>query len=150
MDRPMPTTIHHRYSFSQKATVIRVGYCDKSHAHLFVSDYCLHEPQEVSGRAASPLATVNDRCHLAFSHDEFREPRSSLCRSDRWIPRGVLFQRPRHRLIAVASLGRLSRNRSIPVWFTRYPRTALSDRWRSLGITSLMNIGGIRYVHIHS
>ncbi|GFX76213.1 hypothetical protein TNCV_1233511 [Trichonephila clavipes] len=69
---------------------------------------------------------------------------------DRWIPRGVSFQRPRHRLIAVASLGRLSRNRSIPVWFTRYPRTALSDRWRSLGITSLMNIGGIRYVHIHS
>ncbi|GFW02365.1 hypothetical protein TNCV_1732801 [Trichonephila clavipes] len=68
----------------------------------------------------------------------------------RWIPRGVSFQRPRHRLIAVASLGRLSRNRSIPVWFTRYPRTALSDRWRSLGITSLMNIGGIRYVHIHS
>ncbi|GFU97834.1 hypothetical protein TNCV_1440891 [Trichonephila clavipes] len=57
---------------------------------------------------------------------------------------------PRHRLIAVASLGRLSRNRSIPVWFTRYPRTALSDGWRSLGITSLMNIGGIRYVHIHS
>ncbi|GFU38041.1 hypothetical protein TNCV_2086261 [Trichonephila clavipes] len=51
-------------------------------------------------------------------------------------------QRPRHRLIAVASLGRLSRNRSIPVWFTHYPRTALSDRWRSLGITSLMNIGG--------
>ncbi|GFW48210.1 hypothetical protein TNCV_2382941 [Trichonephila clavipes] len=48
---------------------------------------------------------------------------------DRWIPRGVSFQRPRHRLIAVASLGRLSRNRSIPVWFTRYPRTALSDRW---------------------
>ncbi|GFT63114.1 retrovirus-related Pol polyprotein from transposon TNT 1-94 [Trichonephila clavipes] len=69
---------------------------------------------------------------------------------DRWIPRGVSFQRPRHRLIAVASLGRLPRNRSIPVWFTRYPRTALSDRWRSLGITSLMNIGGIRYVHIHS
>ncbi|GFT44090.1 hypothetical protein TNCV_2452651 [Trichonephila clavipes] len=68
----------------------------------------------------------------------------------RWIPRGVSFQRPRHRLIAVASLGRLSRNRSIRVWFTRYPRTALSDRWRSLGITSLMNIGGIRYVHIHS
>ncbi|GFV33276.1 uncharacterized protein TNCV_1497981 [Trichonephila clavipes] len=68
----------------------------------------------------------------------------------RWIPRGVSFQRPRHRLIAVASLGRLPRNRSIPVWFTRYPRTALSDRWRSLGITSLMNIGGIRYVHIHS
>ncbi|GFV91365.1 RNA-directed DNA polymerase from mobile element jockey [Trichonephila clavipes] len=61
---------------------------------------------------------------------------------DRWIPRGVSFQRPRHRLIAVASLGRLPRNRSIPVWFTRYPRTALSDRWRSLGITSLMvNIG---------
>ncbi|GFU94096.1 hypothetical protein TNCV_5119201 [Trichonephila clavipes] len=53
-------------------------------------------------------------------------------------------------IIAVASLGRLPRNRSIPVWFTRYPRTALSDRWRSLGITSLMNIGGIRYVHIHS
>ncbi|GFT19330.1 hypothetical protein TNCV_3263361 [Trichonephila clavipes] len=69
---------------------------------------------------------------------------------DRWIPRGVSFQRPRHRLIAVASLGRLPRNRSIPVCFTRYPRTALSDRWRSLGITSLMNIGGIRYVHIHS
>ncbi|GFX35881.1 hypothetical protein TNCV_3658681 [Trichonephila clavipes] len=69
--------------------------------------------------------------------------------NDRWIPRGVSFQRPR-RLIAVASLGRLSRNRSIPVWFTRYPRTALSDRWRSLGITSIMNIGGIRYVHIHS
>ncbi|GFX49494.1 hypothetical protein TNCV_4901361 [Trichonephila clavipes] len=69
---------------------------------------------------------------------------------DRWIPRGVSFQRSRHRLIAVASLGRLPRNRSIPVWFTRYPRTALSDRWRSLGITSLMNIGGIRYVHIHS
>ncbi|GFX97074.1 hypothetical protein TNCV_1998061 [Trichonephila clavipes] len=69
---------------------------------------------------------------------------------NRWIPRGVSFQRPRHRLIAVASLGRLSRNRSIPVSFTRYPRTALSDRWRSLGITSLMNIGGIRYVHIHS
>ncbi|GFU43219.1 hypothetical protein TNCV_1566731 [Trichonephila clavipes] len=69
---------------------------------------------------------------------------------DRWIPRGVSFQRPRHRLIDVASLGRLSRNRSIPVCFTRYPRTALSDRWRSLGITSLMNIGGIRYVHIHS
>ncbi|GFT79467.1 hypothetical protein TNCV_604621 [Trichonephila clavipes] len=68
----------------------------------------------------------------------------------RWIPRGVSFQRPRHRLIAVASLGRLSRNRSIPVCFTRYPQTALSDRWRSLGITSLMNIGGIRYVHIHS
>ncbi|GFV03925.1 hypothetical protein TNCV_4227321 [Trichonephila clavipes] len=68
----------------------------------------------------------------------------------RWIPRGVSFQRPRHRLIAVASLGRLPRNRSIPVWFTRYPQTALSDRWRSLGITSLMNIGGIRYVHIHS
>ncbi|GFT03089.1 uncharacterized protein TNCV_1361581 [Trichonephila clavipes] len=44
---------------------------------------------------------------------------------DRWIPRGVSFQRPRHRLIAVASLGRLPRNRSIPVWFTRYPRTAL-------------------------
>ncbi|GFX12835.1 electron transfer flavoprotein subunit beta [Trichonephila clavipes] len=53
-------------------------------------------------------------------------------------------------VIAVASLGRLSHNRSIRVWFTRYPRTALSDRWRSLGITSLMNIGGIRYVHIHS
>ncbi|GFY25953.1 hypothetical protein TNCV_1917031 [Trichonephila clavipes] len=54
---------------------------------------------------------------------------------DRWIPRGVSFQRPRHRLIAVASLlGRLSRNRSIPVWFTRYPRTALSDRWRSLAL----------------
>ncbi|GFV45220.1 hypothetical protein TNCV_1299451 [Trichonephila clavipes] len=70
--------------------------------------------------------------------------------ADRWIPRGVSFQRPRHRLIAVASLGRLPRNRSIPVWFTRYPRTALSDRWCSLGITSLMNIGGIRYVHIHS
>ncbi|GFX03499.1 hypothetical protein TNCV_4750841 [Trichonephila clavipes] len=70
--------------------------------------------------------------------------------TDRWIPRGVSFQRPRHRLMAVASLGRLPRNRSIPVWFTRYPRTALSDRWRSLGITSLMNIGGIRYVHIHS
>ncbi|GFW58076.1 dual specificity tyrosine-phosphorylation-regulated kinase 2 [Trichonephila clavipes] len=69
---------------------------------------------------------------------------------DRWIPRGVSFQRPRHRLIAVASLGRLPRNRSIPVCFTRYPQTALSDRWRSLGITSLMNIGGIRYVHIHS
>ncbi|GFT61155.1 retrovirus-related Pol polyprotein from transposon opus [Trichonephila clavipes] len=69
---------------------------------------------------------------------------------DRWIPRGVSFQRPRHRLIAVASLGRLPRNRSIRVWFTRYPRTALSDRWRSLGITSLRNIGGIRYVHIHS
>ncbi|GFY14319.1 hypothetical protein TNCV_1020841 [Trichonephila clavipes] len=69
---------------------------------------------------------------------------------DRWIPRGVSFQRPCHRLIAVASLGRLQRNRSIRVWFTRYPRTALSDRWRSLGITSLMNIGGIRYVHIHS
>ncbi|GFT07785.1 hypothetical protein TNCV_1213841 [Trichonephila clavipes] len=68
----------------------------------------------------------------------------------RWIPRGVSFQRPRHRLIAVASLGRLPRNRPIPVSFTRYPRTALSDRWRSLGITSLMNIGGIRYVHIHS
>ncbi|GFW96934.1 hypothetical protein TNCV_4183851 [Trichonephila clavipes] len=68
----------------------------------------------------------------------------------RWIPRGVSFQRPRHRLIAVASLGHLPRNRSIPVWFTRYPRTALSDRWRSLGIMSLMNIGGIRYVHIHS
>ncbi|GFU33380.1 hypothetical protein TNCV_4362151 [Trichonephila clavipes] len=67
-----------------------------------------------------------------------------------WIPRGVSFQRPRHRLIAVASLGRLPRNRSIRVWFTRYPRTALSDRWRSLGITSLRNIGGIRYVHIHS
>ncbi|GFU35689.1 hypothetical protein TNCV_2099691 [Trichonephila clavipes] len=33
------------------------------------------------------------------------------------IPRGVSFQRPRHRLIA-ASLGRLPRNRSIPVWFT--------------------------------
>ncbi|GFS87462.1 hypothetical protein TNCV_207771 [Trichonephila clavipes] len=44
--------------------------------------------------------------------------------SDRWIPQGISFQRPRHRLIAVASLGRLSRNRSIPVWFTRYPRTA--------------------------
>ncbi|GFW69348.1 DUF4817 domain-containing protein [Trichonephila clavipes] len=69
---------------------------------------------------------------------------------DRWIPQGVSFQRPRHRLIAVTSLGRLPRNRSIPVWFTRYPRIALSDRWRSLGITSLMNIGGIRYVHIHS
>ncbi|GFX83443.1 hypothetical protein TNCV_323921 [Trichonephila clavipes] len=66
--------------------------------------------------------------------------------SDRWIPRGVSFQRPRHRLIAVASLGRLPRNRSIRVWFTRYPRTDLSDRWRSLGITSLRNIGGIRYV----
>ncbi|GFW69352.1 hypothetical protein TNCV_487011 [Trichonephila clavipes] len=51
---------------------------------------------------------------------------------------------------SLLSLGRLPRNRSIPVWFTRYPRTALSDRWRSLGITSLMNIGGIRYVHIHS
>ncbi|GFU32207.1 uncharacterized protein TNCV_3834251 [Trichonephila clavipes] len=71
-------------------------------------------------------------------------------RKDRWIPRGVSFQRPRHRLIAVASLGRLPRNRSIPVCFTRYPQTALSDRWRSLGITSLMNIGGIRYVHTHS
>ncbi|GFU53411.1 hypothetical protein TNCV_3029221 [Trichonephila clavipes] len=69
---------------------------------------------------------------------------------DRWIPRGVSFQRPRHRLIAAASLGRLSRNRSIRVWFTRYPRTDLSDRWHSLGITSLRNIGGIRYVHIHS
>ncbi|GFU15081.1 hypothetical protein TNCV_2954221 [Trichonephila clavipes] len=69
---------------------------------------------------------------------------------NRWIPRGVSFLRPRHRLIAVASLGRLSRNRSIRVWFTRYPRTALSDMWRSLGITSLRNIGGIRYVHIHS
>ncbi|GFU58766.1 uncharacterized protein TNCV_3089071 [Trichonephila clavipes] len=69
---------------------------------------------------------------------------------NRWIPRGVSFQRPRHRLIAVASLGRLPRNRSIRVSFTRYPRTALSDRWRSLGITSLRNIGGIRYVHIHS
>ncbi|GFV53641.1 hypothetical protein TNCV_372621 [Trichonephila clavipes] len=33
---------------------------------------------------------------------------------------------------------------------TRYPRTALSDRWHSLDITSLRNIGGIRYVHIHS
>ncbi|GFX02232.1 hypothetical protein TNCV_138081 [Trichonephila clavipes] len=76
---------------------------------------------------------------------------ASICPlNDRWIPRGVSFQRPRHRLIAVASLGRLSRNRSIPFCFTRYPRTALSDRWRSLGITSLMNIGGIRYVQIHS
>ncbi|GFV82639.1 hypothetical protein TNCV_1618681 [Trichonephila clavipes] len=44
---------------------------------------------------------------------------------NRWIPRGVSFQRPRQRLIAVASLGRLPRNRSIRVWFTRYPRTAL-------------------------
>ncbi|GFV84338.1 hypothetical protein TNCV_1591971 [Trichonephila clavipes] len=68
----------------------------------------------------------------------------------RWIPRGVSFQRPRHRLIAVASLGRLSRNRSIPVWFTRYPQTALSDRWRSLGITSLMNIEGYDMCNIHS
>ncbi|GFW56679.1 uncharacterized protein TNCV_4067591 [Trichonephila clavipes] len=76
------------------------------------------------------------------------QPDKKSC--NRWIPRGVSFQRPRHRLIAVASLGRLPRNRSIPVWFTRYPQTALSDRWRSLGITSLMNIGGIRYVHIHS
>ncbi|GFV80253.1 hypothetical protein TNCV_725551 [Trichonephila clavipes] len=75
---------------------------------------------------------------------------AGFCAEDRWIPRGVSFQCPRHRLIAVASLGRLPRNRSLPVWFTRYPRTALSDRWRSLGITSLMNIGGIRYVHIHS
>ncbi|GFU72337.1 hypothetical protein TNCV_4715481 [Trichonephila clavipes] len=47
---------------------------------------------------------------------------------DRWIPRGVSFQRPRHRLIAVASLGRLPRNRSIRVWFTRYPRTAFYTR----------------------
>ncbi|GFT54957.1 hypothetical protein TNCV_4492611 [Trichonephila clavipes] len=56
-------------------------------------------------------------------------------------------------LVIVSSpslLSVVSRNRSIPVWFTRYPRTALSDRWHSLGITSLMNIGGIRYVHIHS
>ncbi|GFT38229.1 hypothetical protein TNCV_4840821 [Trichonephila clavipes] len=43
---------------------------------------------------------------------------------NRWIPRGVSFLRPRHRLIAVASLGRPPRNRSIRVWFTRYPRTA--------------------------
>ncbi|GFX66839.1 uncharacterized protein TNCV_3049371 [Trichonephila clavipes] len=26
-------------------------------------------------------ATVNDRCHLALCHDEFRGPRSGLCRS---------------------------------------------------------------------
>ncbi|GFU34475.1 hypothetical protein TNCV_1992191 [Trichonephila clavipes] len=71
-------------------------------------------------------------------------------RTDRWIPRGVSFLCPRHRLLAVVLLSRLPRNRSIRVWFTRYPRTALSDRWRSLGITSLRNIGGIRYVHIHS
>ncbi|GFT93156.1 hypothetical protein TNCV_2430501 [Trichonephila clavipes] len=68
----------------------------------------------------------------------------------RWILRGVSFLRPRHRLLAVASLSCLTRNRSIRVWFTRYPRTTLSDRWRSLGNTSLRNIGGIRYVHIHS
>ncbi|GFX58273.1 hypothetical protein TNCV_4050311 [Trichonephila clavipes] len=37
----------------------------------------------------------------------------------------VSFLRPRHRLLAVASLGRHPRNRSIRVWFTRYPRTAL-------------------------
>ncbi|GFW97436.1 hypothetical protein TNCV_4991131 [Trichonephila clavipes] len=28
-------------------------------------------------------ATDNDRCHLAFCHDEFRGPRFSLCRSER-------------------------------------------------------------------
>ncbi|GFW39987.1 uncharacterized protein TNCV_5116701 [Trichonephila clavipes] len=87
------------------------------------------------------VSSVNEQRPLAACKEK---------RQYRWIPRGVSFQRPRHRLIAVASLGRLSRNRSIPVWFTRYPRTALSDRWRSLGITSLMNIGGIRYLHIHS
>ncbi|GFU41795.1 hypothetical protein TNCV_2375891 [Trichonephila clavipes] len=75
-------------------------------------------------------------------HSTFANHLIDLQSYDRWIPRGVSFQRPRHRLIAVASLGRLSRNRSIPVWFTRYPRTALSDKWRSLGITSLMNVGG--------
>ncbi|GFX21244.1 hypothetical protein TNCV_2251921 [Trichonephila clavipes] len=42
------------------------------------------------------------------------------------------------------------RRRLSPVSFTRYPRTALSATWRSLGITSLRNIGRIRYVHIHS
>ncbi|GFW62291.1 hypothetical protein TNCV_913031 [Trichonephila clavipes] len=99
---------------------------------------------------------VNSRLLTYVSYDNELEPLTpsmflrDLKECDRWIPRGVSFQRPRHRIIAVASLGRLSRNRSIPVWFTRYPRTALSDRWRSLGITSLMNIGGIRYVHIHS
>ncbi|GFU74324.1 transposable element Tcb2 transposase [Trichonephila clavipes] len=97
----------------------------------------------------------NARPHTArVAQDFLRHIQTLPCRPAppiyRWIPRGVSFQRPRPRIIAVASLGRLSRNRSIPVWFTRYPRTALSDRWRSLGITSLMNIGGIRYVHIPS
>ncbi|GFW43279.1 hypothetical protein TNCV_1350421 [Trichonephila clavipes] len=34
---------------------------------------------------------------------------------DRWIPRGVSFLRPRHRLLAVVPLSRLRRNRSIRV-----------------------------------
>ncbi|GFX62921.1 hypothetical protein TNCV_1100141 [Trichonephila clavipes] len=91
---------------------------------------------------------VNNQASAVLAGNEL--PFVAFLSLNRWIPRGVSFQRPRHRLIAVTSLGRLPRNRSIPVWFTRYPRTALSDRWRSLGITSLMNIGGIRYVHIHS
>ncbi|GFX26943.1 hypothetical protein TNCV_1841151 [Trichonephila clavipes] len=52
--------------------------------------------------------------------------------------------------LVVVTPRRLPRNHPIRVSFTRYPRTILSARWRSLGITSLRNIGRIRYVHIHS
>ncbi|GFS94907.1 uncharacterized protein TNCV_4457451 [Trichonephila clavipes] len=35
-------------------------------------------------------ATANDRRHLALCYDEFRWPRSSLCRSDSERPRGKI------------------------------------------------------------
>ncbi|GFV86696.1 hypothetical protein TNCV_3964261 [Trichonephila clavipes] len=56
---------------------------------------------------------------------------------------------PRHRLIAVASLGRLPRHRSIHsslVYFVIL-KTALSDRWRSLWHYVIAEYRGIRYAH---
>ncbi|GFX56127.1 hypothetical protein TNCV_3062131 [Trichonephila clavipes] len=64
-----------------------------------------------------------------------------------WIPRGISFLRPLlfflSSLLTVVSLSRLPRNRPIRVSFTHYPRSAFSARWRSLGITSLRNMGRI-------
>ncbi|GFW51256.1 retrovirus-related Pol polyprotein from transposon 412 [Trichonephila clavipes] len=62
-----------------------------------------------------------EQCH---THNLLQVPIAELAErwtelpqvSDRWIPRDVSFLRPRHRLLAVASLGRLLRNRSIRVW----------------------------------
>ncbi|GFW80648.1 hypothetical protein TNCV_3235001 [Trichonephila clavipes] len=68
----------------------------------------------------------------------------SLDTTKRFVPA------PSSLLPVVTPRRRLPRNRPIPVSFIRYPRTTLSARWRSLGITSLWNIGRIRYVHIHS